>query len=75
MFDEHVRQPLRNSALSDDEKSERLVEAFRTLLPTVSTLVEHHFRSVLLEVAQQHLESVGDASELAAARNEPAWEA
>jgi|SRR5712692_1571039 len=75
MFDEHVRRPLRSSALTDDEKSERLVESFRTMLPAVSTLVEHHFRSVLLEVAQQHLESVGDPSELSAARSEPAWEA
>ena len=56
------------------EKAERLVEAFRTLLPTVTTLVAHHFRSVLLEVAQEHLEAVGDATELAAARNEPSWE-
>jgi DNA-binding transcriptional MerR regulator len=74
MFDEHVRRPLQGSDLADDEKAERLVEAFRTLLPTVTTLVAHHFRSVLLEVAQEHLESVGDATELAAARNEPGWE-
>jgi DNA-binding transcriptional MerR regulator len=74
MFDEHVRRPLQASELSDSEKAERLVEAFRTLLPTVTTLVAHHFRSVLLEVAQEHLEAVGDATELAAARNEPSWE-
>ena len=52
----------------------RLVEAFRTLLPTVTTLVAHHFRSVLLEVAQEHLEAVGETSELAAASAEPGWE-
>ena len=57
----------RTSDLADDEKAERLVDAFRTLLPTVTTLVAHHFRSVLLEVAQEHLEAVGDPSELAAA--------
>jgi hypothetical protein len=28
---------------------------------------------VLLEVAQEHLEAVGDATELAAARVEPGW--
>ena len=74
MFDEHVRRPLRDSALTDDEKARRLVEAFRTLLPTVTTLVAHHFRSVLLEVAQEHLEAVGESSELAAASAEPGWE-
>ena len=74
MFDEHVRRPLRDSPLPDDEKAERLVAAFRTLLPTVTTLVAHHFRTLLLEAAQEHLEAVGDPTELAAARSEPGWE-
>jgi DNA-binding transcriptional MerR regulator len=73
MFDEHVRRPLRASALSDDEQARRLVDAFRTLLPTATTLVAHHFRAVLLETAQAHLETVGDDSELAIARDEPDW--
>jgi len=66
LFDRYVRTPLRDSDLPDDEKAERLVEAFRTLLPAVSALVAHHFRRVLLEVAQEHLESVGEETELAA---------
>jgi DNA-binding transcriptional MerR regulator len=66
LFDTYVRAPLRASDLPDDEKAERLVQAFRTLLPAVSTLVAHHFRRVLLEVAQEHLESVGEDSELRA---------
>ena len=74
MFDEHVRRPIQHSDLTDDEKAERLVDAFRTLLPTATTLVANHFRGVLLEVAQEHLEAVGDPSELAAARGEPGWE-
>jgi len=74
MFDEYVRQPLRASPASDAEKAERLVAAFRTLLPTASALVAHHFRTMLLEVAQEHLEAVGDPTELAAARAEPGWE-
>ena len=74
MFDAHVRHPIQQSDLTDDEKAERLVEAFRTLLPTATTLVANHFRSVLLEVAQEHLEAVGDPTELAAAREEPGWE-
>ena len=74
MFDEHVRRPLQHADLSDREKADRLVDAFRTLLPTVTTLVAHHFRSVLLEIAQEHLEAVGDPTELAAARREPGWD-
>ncbi len=73
LFDQHVREPLRATDLSESERAQRLVEAFRTLLPTVTTLVEHHFRSVLLEVAQEHLESVGEQAELDAARAEPNW--
>ena len=73
MFDSHVREPLRDAELSDDEKAQQLVDAFRTLLPTATTLVAQHFRRVLLEVAQEHLEAVGAAAELAAARADPEW--
>jgi DNA-binding transcriptional MerR regulator len=73
MFDAHVREPLRDSPLTDEERAARLVDAFRTLLPTVTALVAHHFRSVLLEVAQEHLERVGDDAELAAAAAESGW--
>ncbi|HEV7523874.1 MAG TPA: MerR family transcriptional regulator, partial [Acidimicrobiia bacterium] len=66
LFDRYVRAPLRASDLPDEEKAERLVEAFRVLLPAVTALVAHHFRRVLLEVAQEHLESVGEEIELAA---------
>ena len=70
MFDTYVREPLRTADLSDDERAERLVEAFRVLLPSVTALVAHHFRRVLLEVAQEHLESVGEPAELEAANAE-----
>ena len=70
MFDTYVREPLRASDLSDDERAERLVEAFRVLLPSVTALVAHHFRRVLLEVAQEHLEAVGEPAELEAASAE-----
>lgn len=70
LFDEHVRQPLRQLPVPDDEKARRLVDAFAVLLPAVSDLVAHHFRRVLLEVAQEHLEAVGDSAELALARAE-----
>jgi DNA-binding transcriptional MerR regulator len=70
MFDEHVRVPLRASDRSDEEKAQQLVEAFRVLLPSVTALVAHHFRRVLLAVAQEHLESVGEDAELAAVSEE-----
>jgi hypothetical protein len=63
---------LRTSDLSDAQKAQKLVDAFRTLLPAVTALVEHHFRRVLLAVAQEHLESVGEEHELAAASAEAA---
>jgi len=74
MFDEHVREPLREASMNDEERADALVEAFRTLLPTVTALVAHHFRGVLLEVAQEHLEAVGEPAELVAAAAEPGWE-
>ncbi|HUQ63486.1 MAG TPA: MerR family transcriptional regulator [Acidimicrobiales bacterium] len=70
LFDAHVRQPLRATDLSEAERADRMVEAFRILLPTVTSLVAHHFRRILLEVAQEHLESVGEPVEIAAARTE-----
>jgi DNA-binding transcriptional MerR regulator len=73
MFDGYVRAPLRDTDMTDEERAARLVDAFRTMLPTVTTLVAHHFRSVLLEVAQEHLEAVGDDVELAAASTESGW--
>ena len=73
LFDTWVRKPLRASDLPEDEKAERLVEAFRTLMPAVTALVAHHFRRILLQVAQEHLESVGDKSELDAAAADEAW--
>ncbi len=72
LFDAYVRTPLRESDLHDDEKAERLVEAFRLLLPAVTALVAHHFRRVLLAVAQEHLEAVGEVAELAAVSAESA---
>ncbi len=75
LFDTFVRKPIRASALPEDEKAEQLVEAFRTLLPAVTALVAHHFGRILLQVAQEHLESVGDQRELEAASAEEAWSA
>jgi DNA-binding transcriptional MerR regulator len=57
LFDEHVRKPIRDTAEGADAASARMVEAFRELLPAVTLLVSHHFRRVLLEVAEEHIEA------------------
>ena len=65
LFDIYVRQPLRSAGLPEPDRAERLVDAFRFLMPAVTDLAAHHFRRVLLQVAQEHFESVGDlAAEL-----------
>jgi hypothetical protein len=70
LFDDHVRKPIRDSSPGDDVAAEQLVAAFRELLPAVTTLVSHHFRRVLLEVAEAHIGKVGGAAEVEATRAE-----
>jgi len=68
LFDDHVRQAHR--AGDAGKGATGLVEAFHELLPAAVTLVAHHFRRILLAVAQEHIEAVGDDEELAAVRSE-----
>ena len=56
LFDAYVRAPIRAEASSDAEAAERLVEAFRTLLPATTSLVAHHFQQVLLATARARFE-------------------
>ncbi len=70
LFDEHVRKPVRAGTASEQEAAERLVAAFRELLPAVTTLVAHHFRRLLLRTAIEHIERFGDEAEIAASREE-----
>ena len=63
LFDAYVRRPLKETGLDPDERAEWLVQTFDKLLSAVTTLVSHHFRRVLLEIAPQHLESVGRPAE------------
>lgn len=70
LFDEHVRKPIRDTAADDDQAAQQMVEAFRELLPAVTELVSNHFRRVLLQVAQEHIERVGDVAEVEATRAE-----
>jgi DNA-binding transcriptional MerR regulator len=57
LFDEHVRKPITDTAADPDAASDRMVDAFRELLPAVTMLVSHHFRRVLLEVAEERIEA------------------
>jgi DNA-binding transcriptional MerR regulator len=59
LFDEHVRKPIRDTAGDGEGAAEQMVEAFQELLPAVTTLVSHHFRRVLLEVAEGRIEDAG----------------
>jgi hypothetical protein len=70
LFDEHVRKPIKASGLPDEEAAERLVATFRDLLPAVTALVAHHFRRMLLAVAEEHIERFGGAAEIEATRAE-----
>jgi DNA-binding transcriptional MerR regulator len=70
LFDEHVRKPIRDTARDDETAAAELIEAFRTMLPSVTDLVANHFRRVLLATAEAHLERVGGEAEVRAAREE-----
>lgn len=62
LFDDHVRKPIRDTGPDPDAASARMVEAFRELLPAVTLLVSHHFRRVLLEVAEERIEAPDGAA-------------
>ena len=62
LFDEHVREPIRDTAATDEEAAARLVEAFDTLLPTVTNLVANHFRRVVLAAAEERLATTAEPS-------------
>jgi len=55
LFDEHVRKPVRDTAVSEEDAAAQIVQAFDTLLPVVTTLVATHFRRVLLAMAEDRL--------------------
>lgn len=57
LFDAHVRKPIRDTAGDDAAAAEQMVVAFRELLPAVTALISHHFRRVLLEAAEERIET------------------
>lgn len=71
LFDEHIRaKVLADESLDANEKAERLVEAFRGLLPAVTKLVAHHFQRVLVDEALTHMARYGTEPEIEAIANE-----
>lgn len=59
LFVEYVRDPVHGTATSSDEAADRLVEAFRLMLPATERLVGHHFRQLLVAAARRR--AAGDA--------------
>lgn len=55
IFARFVRDSVEATSDSDKEAADRLVEAFATMLPAAGRMVEHHFRSLLLEGARRRL--------------------
>jgi DNA-binding transcriptional MerR regulator len=50
-----VRDPVRGTAGSDDEAADRLVTAYREMLPATERLVAHHLRRRLLATATERV--------------------
>jgi DNA-binding transcriptional MerR regulator len=59
LFVRFVRDPIHASASTEDEAADKLVGAFKRMLPATTTLVASHFERVLLLVAQERLEQEG----------------
>lgn len=64
LFARFVRDPIRAAAASEEEAAERLVQAFRTMLPATSSLVASHFERLLLGAARKRIEEEGSTSEV-----------
>lgn len=61
MFLRFVRDPIVGEA-RDEEAGDRLVEAFRQMLPATTTLVANHFEKLLLEEAERKVEEEIDGT-------------
>lgn len=57
LFEEHVRAPIKDTMGDEPTASTQMVEAFETLLPAVTDLVANHFRRVVLEEAEERIET------------------
>ena len=70
LFVDFVRDPIRAAARDDAEAAERLVAAFRAMLPATTALVSHHFQRKLFQAALERLERIGSDDEVAAIRRD-----
>lgn len=70
LFARFVRDPIRASDASEEEAADRLVEAFRKMLPAVVGLVTHHFRRLVLAAALERVEAEGIEAEIEAVHDE-----
>lgn len=61
LFVAFVRDPVQGTAATSDEAAERLVTAFRAMLPATERLVGHHFRRLLVAAARERLTATGPA--------------
>lgn len=55
LFVRFVRDPIHGAAESDEEAGERLVTAFREMLPATGAMVSQHFRRLLIDAAEARL--------------------
>lgn len=54
-FVRFVRDPVEGTAVSDEEATARLMQAFETMLPAAGRLVSHHFQRLLVDGARRRL--------------------
>lgn len=59
LFDRHIRGPIIQAASTPEGAASRLIDAFTDLLPAVTGLISHHFRRVILDLAEQRFTDDG----------------
>jgi DNA-binding transcriptional MerR regulator len=55
LFARYVRDPIRDSAGSDAEAAERMVDALHLMLPAAAAMLSHHFQRRLLAAARARM--------------------
>jgi DNA-binding transcriptional MerR regulator len=68
LFLKFVREPLQAAALPQREEAEQLVEAFRLMLHSTTSLMAYNFQRAVLNAAHDAIEAAGSKAEKAAFR-------
>ncbi len=63
LFARYVRDPIRDTATSEEQAAEQMVAALHAMLPAVGAVVVHHFRRRLLAAARARLTDDPTAAE------------